>query len=105
MDIKECSRVLQLEVGASREAVESAYCRLLERWHPDRIKPAGDPAAVQEANRMVQQINEAYRTLGKVAPATAPAASAKPGFVQPIEAPPPANRPTSAPPPPKPAPT
>ncbi len=101
MEIKECYRVLELEVGASREAVETAYCRLLERWHPDRIKPAGDPAAIQEANRMVQQINEAYRTLDKIAPVTAkPPVSAPPANTPPPSTP----KPTSTPPPPPPAP-
>lgn len=94
MDIKESYRLLELEVGASRDAIETAYCRLLERWHPERITPAGDPNAVRKANEMVQAINEAYRNLLKVAPAPAPT---KPPF---NSAPSPAGRPTSAPPPP-----
>jgi len=68
MDIKECHRVLELELGATRDAVEAAYCRLLARWHPDRITPAGDPAAIREANLIVQAVNEAYQTLSKIAP-------------------------------------
>ena len=78
MDIKECHRVLELEIGASRIDIDNAYCRLLEQWHPDRVTPAGDPAAVREAARMVQAVNEAYQTLSKVAPplSTKPAAAA-----------------------------
>ena len=67
MEIKECYRVLELELGASRDAVEAAYCRLLERWHPDRVA-AGDSEAAREAQRMVQAVNEAYLTLAKIAP-------------------------------------
>ncbi len=67
MDFKECYRVLEIEIGASREAVDAAYCRLLERWHPDRAA-SGDPEAVREAQRMVQAINDAHQTLVKVAP-------------------------------------
>ncbi len=77
MDIKECHRVLELELGASRDAVEAAYCRLLEKWHPDRVTPAGDPAALREAARMVGVLNEAYITLSKIAPA----AGTKPTFL------------------------
>jgi len=102
MDIKECYRVLELEIGASREAVEAAYCRLLERWHPDRIKPAGDPEGIRQAKLVLERVNEAYLTLGKVAPEV----SAKPPVsAPPASAPPPANRPVSEPPPAKPAPT
>ncbi len=78
MDIKECYRVLELEVGASREAVEAAYCRLLERWHPDRIKPAGDPEGIRQARLVIERVNEAYLTLGKIAPAAAAKPSAPP---------------------------
>ena len=67
MEIKECYRVLELELGASRDAVEAAYCRMLERWHPDRVA-AGDAEVVREAQRMVQVVNEAYLTLAKIAP-------------------------------------
>jgi hypothetical protein len=98
MDIKECYRVLELEVGASREAVEAAYCRLLERWHPDRIKPAGDPEGIRQAKLVLERVNEAYLTLGKVAPP----ASAKPAAAAPPADLPPPGRPTSPPPPQKP---
>ena len=116
MDIKECYRVLELAIGAPRDAVETAYCRLLERWHPDRVTPAGDPAAVREATRMVQVVNEAYQTLMKIAPAsteTKPApgrptsepapTSNQPARVKPTFTPPPA--PPRTPPPPAFAPT
>src|SRR5438132_579073 len=72
MEIKECYRVLELELGASRDAIEAAYCRLLERWHPDKVA-AGDADAAREAQRMVQAVNEAYLTLAKIAPGADPA--------------------------------
>jgi len=109
--------VLELEIGASRDAVEAAYLRLLERWHPDRVTPADDPAATAEAARMVQAVNEAYQTLIKIAPASATQA-AEPVFARkkptlppltsnftPMEKPPPPPKPISVPPPPPPRPT
>lgn len=79
MDVKECYRVLELEIGASRETVEAAYFRQMERWRPDRVAASGGGLeAVQEANRMVERINEAYRTLEKIVPATAPAGVSAP---------------------------
>ena len=93
MDIKECYRVLELEIGASREAVEASYCRLLERWHPDRIKPAGDPEGLRQARLVLERVNEAYLTLGKVAPA---AAAKPPVSAPPASAPPPPTRPAPA---------
>jgi hypothetical protein len=116
MDIKECHRVLELEIGASRDAVEAAYLRLLERWHPDRVTPAGDPAATEEAARMVQAVNEAYQALIKIAPANAalatePVSARKKPTLSPLtsnftpgEKPPPPPKPTSVPPPPPPPP-
>jgi len=119
MEIKECYRVLEVEVGATRETVEAAYCRLLERWHPDRVA-SGKPEALSEAQRMVQVINEAYQTLVKIAPgspkvstpaptAAPPAARAKPTLppwvaaqtisARPAPPPPPPTPPTSVPPP------
>jgi hypothetical protein len=107
MDVKESYRVLELEIGASRVAVDAAYCRLIERWHPDRAASSG-PEAVREAQRMVQAINDAYQTLAKIAPdsakpspplppSAAPAAGAKP-TLKPL----PAGQPApSRPPPPR----
>jgi hypothetical protein len=114
MEIKECHRVLELEIGASRDAVEAAYLRLLERWHPDRVTPADDAAAIAEATRMVQAVNEAYQTLIKIAPANPtqaaesvsarkkPTLSPLTSNFTPGEKPPPPPKPTSAPPPPPP---
>ncbi len=87
MDVKESYRILELEIGASRAAVDDAYCRLIERWHPDRAATGG-PEAAREAQRMVQAINDAYNTLAKIAPNTAqPATLPTPAKSQP---PPPA---------------
>lgn len=67
MDVTESYRVLELEIGAARGEMDAAYCRLVERWHPDRAAACG-PDAVREAKRRVQEINEAYHTLAKIAP-------------------------------------
>jgi hypothetical protein len=67
MDVKESYQVLELDIGASRAAVDAAYFRLIERWHPDRAA-SGGPDAVREAERMVQVVNDAYQTLIKIAP-------------------------------------
>ena len=69
MDVKESYRVLELEIGAARGAVDDAYIRLIEHWHPDQVAARG-PEAVREAQRMVKAINEAYHTLAKIAPST-----------------------------------
>ena len=110
MDLKESYSVLQLEIGASRDAIDTAYCQLLERWHPDRVTPAGDPAAVAKATRQVQLVNDAYQTLIKIAPrAAANSGSAASAPVVPprskpiLVTPPPA--PSGNPPPPRPAPS
>lgn len=107
MEIKESYRVLELAVGATREAVEAAYCRLLERWHPDRAASGGGgPEAVREAQRMVQAVNDAYQTLVKIAPGSAkaptppPAAGARPSLI-----PLPPGQPAIGRPPPPPAPS
>lgn len=116
MDIKECHRVLELEIGASRIEVDNAYCRLLERWHPDHVAPADDPEALREATHMVQVINDAYQTLIKTAPLFAaqtpepaiaprkkPALPPLTSIPVSISKAPVANKPTSAPPPALPA--
>ncbi len=76
MEVKESYRILELEIGASRAAVDAAYCRLIEHWHPDRAATGG-PEAVSEAQRKVAAINDAYQTLVKIAPnaAESPASS------------------------------
>ena len=111
MDVKESYQVLELEIGASRAAVDAAFYRLIERSHPDRAA-SGGPEAVREAQRVVQAINEAYHTLAKIAPnsaapaaplptSAAPAAGAKP-TLRPL----PAGQPAACrlPPPPPPPP-
>jgi PEGA domain/DnaJ domain len=67
MDVIESYRILELEIGAPRAAVDAAYCRLVERWHPDRAASDG-AEAIREAQRMVQSINDAYHTLAKISP-------------------------------------
>lgn len=54
--------VLELQPGASREALTAAYRRAAMRWHPDRNPD--DP----EATERFQEIEHAYRTLLKLTP-------------------------------------
>ena len=94
MDVKASYRLLELEIGASRAEIEAAYFRMMERWHPDRVAPTAGPDAVQEAHRMVDQINDAYRTLDRIAPK--PESPAPPA--PPTGAPPTPSKPKIAPP-------
>lgn len=71
MDISTCYRLLELEPGATRQAVDAAYCRLVERWQPPAAGGFDNPQAAQEAQRHLREINEAYHTLAKVVPASA----------------------------------
>ncbi|HVU15617.1 MAG TPA: PEGA domain-containing protein [Candidatus Didemnitutus sp.] len=75
MDLKESYRILGLEVGASRSALDAAYLGLLEKWHPTKAAEQG-PAAAKEAQRRVQEINEAYNFLIAVVPGGKPTAAA-----------------------------
>lgn len=54
--VEELYAIFDLEVGATRVRVKSAYRRLARRLHPD-INPAPD------ANARMQALNAAYRTL------------------------------------------
>jgi len=82
MEVKECYQVLELEHGAPRDAVQAAYSRLIERWHPDGIAASGGPKAVEKAKQMIQAINTAYQTLTKTSAAAGP-----PGPNSPVPAP------------------
>jgi len=37
-EIRECYQLLELEPGASLEAVKEAYRDLINTWHPDRFQ-------------------------------------------------------------------
>lgn len=79
MDVKECYRLLELDSGAPPADLEAAYFKLLERWRPDRVAPTAGPEAIQQAERMIEKINEAFHTLKKVTPKAAePAAASAP---------------------------
>lgn len=99
MEVTESYRILELEIGAPRAAVDAAYCRLVEKWHPDRAAASG-PDAVREAQRMVQSINEAYHTLAKISPVAVksptplPAQNSETASQDPVPAP---AKPSSAP--------
>lgn len=65
-------RLLQLEPGATPDAVKRAFREQVGIWHPDRF--AGDPAAQQRAAEQLRQIIEAYHALESGPAAAAPAA-------------------------------
>ena len=52
-DLQACYAVLELDEGASSEAVDRAYRELSRVWHPDRF--ATDSASMQERARHKQQ--------------------------------------------------
>jgi DnaJ-class molecular chaperone len=55
-------------LGISREATEKevkqAFRSLSMKYHPDKVVTS-DPAIMEQANTMMQQINEAYEVLGE----------------------------------------
>jgi len=60
-EIRECYQLLELEPGASLEAVKEAYRDLIKIWHPDRFP---DGAKFQKrATEKTQAINEAYENI------------------------------------------
>lgn len=61
-DLGACYAALELEDGASADAVDRAYRELSRVWHPDRF--AGDNPSLQERARQKQgEINTAYERL------------------------------------------
>lgn len=54
--------VLGLDLGASQAEIRKTYLRLAMDNHPDRFAHLG-PAAAQQANERMKQINAAYRAL------------------------------------------
>ncbi len=60
-EIRESYRLLELEPGASLEAVKTAYRELVKIWHPDRFP---DDSKVQKrANEKMKALNEAYQKI------------------------------------------
>src|SRR5688572_21883698 len=68
MDVKECYRLLELDIGASRAAIEAAYLEKMERWRPERVPPSAGPDGLAHARHMVEKLNEALRTLETITP-------------------------------------
>src|SRR5438093_11041724 len=60
-EIAQFYRILELEPGASPEAVKQAYRDLVKIWHPDRFP--NDPKFQKRANEKTKAINEAYRKI------------------------------------------
>jgi CHASE2 domain-containing sensor protein len=58
MHLVEAYRQLEIEVGASEEAVRRAYLDLTKVWHPDRF--AHDPSLRAKAQEKLKSINVAY---------------------------------------------
>ena len=62
VDIEQCFQILDLENGASPEAVENAYRELSKVWHPDRFLKES-PSLQQKAREKQREINQAYERL------------------------------------------
>jgi TPR repeat protein len=60
-EIVECYRLLELQPGASPDAVRDAYRDLLKVWHPDRFPD--DPKFKERANEKTKTLNEAYKNI------------------------------------------
>ena len=60
-DLIRCYRVLELEPGASPEAVKQAYRELVKVWHPDRFP--NDPKLQKKGNEKIKLLNAAYEKL------------------------------------------
>lgn len=60
-EIRNCYRVLEIEPGASLDAVKDAYRQLVKIWHPDRFPD--DLKLQKRAKDKTTQIILAYRTI------------------------------------------
>ena len=54
---------LGLEPDAGNAEIKTAYRRLMNRYHPDKLAAAGDDAAIADASRKTRVIREAYELL------------------------------------------
>jgi DnaJ domain len=61
VDLREAYRVLEADLGASREVVRSARNLLARVWHPDRHQD--DRALHERADSKLKQINAAYEAI------------------------------------------
>jgi hypothetical protein len=62
--MKNYYQILQVDVKAEQEVIEAAYKRLMRKYHPDVLPP--EKRNDKEILEKVQEINEAYETLGNV---------------------------------------
>src|SRR6266581_4444156 len=60
-EIRESYRLLELEAGASLEAVKAGYRELIKIWHPDRFP--NDPKFQKRATEKTKALNEAYQQI------------------------------------------
>ncbi len=59
MNDKDYYKILQIDSAAEQEVVQAAYRRLVQKYHPDVNKSA-------DANKRMQELNEAYEVLGDI---------------------------------------
>lgn len=62
-DLSAYYRVLDLQPGASRAEIKTAWRDLAQVWHPDRF--TGNERLQKKAEETLKEINEAYRRLAK----------------------------------------
>lgn len=60
-EIRDCYRLLRLDLGATPRAARHAYRRLMKMWHPDRF--ANDAMTQKLATEKSKAINDAYQRL------------------------------------------
>lgn len=63
MDFLQCYQTLDLEPGCSWTELQSAYRRLVQKWHPDRHQ--NHPDMHQLAAQRILELNEAFETLSQ----------------------------------------
>ncbi len=61
--LAQCYANLELQPGANRKAVRSAWKRLMKKYHPDLHEMA--PDKIDTANELARKITEAYQILDK----------------------------------------
>ena len=59
--LEKAYRVLELDFGASPEAIKTAHRRLMRQFHPDRF--ANDPERLDDATRLAQELSIARDAL------------------------------------------
>ncbi len=63
-DTSNAYQILEIEPGASVEAIKKAYRRMAVKFHPDKVAYLGDEV-VADAKLKFQKVNEAYESIKK----------------------------------------